>query len=181
MTRSTRLTRAATIAAALGLSLGSFGILSAVAAQAAPSAQDQQQPPRPGPSLLLLSVAPSGGAVSTAVLTCNPAGGLHPSPVAACADISAARGNFAELPGDDDVDVCPDIYQPVVASTFGWWEGRMMWWNRTYGNMCELFAATGPVFPVPNEYGGGGGDDTPPPMPGPEPPSTTTTPPPTIG
>jgi hypothetical protein len=180
MTRSTRLTRAATIAAALGLSLGSFGILSAVAAQAGPSVPEQQQPPRPGPSLLLLSVAPRSGAVSTAVLTCNPVGGLHPNPAAACADITVARGNFAELPGDDDVEVCPDVYQPVVASTFGWWEGRMMWWNRTYGNMCELFAATGPVFPVPNEFGGGGGgDDTPPPtMPAPPP---TTAPPPTIG
>jgi hypothetical protein len=177
MTRFTRLKRAATSAAAVGLSLGSFGILSAVAAQAAPPAPDQQQP---GPvSMLLLSVAPRGGPVSSAVLTCNPPGGLHPSPAAACADIAAARGDFTRLPGDDDVDVCPEVYQPVVASTFGFWEGRLMWFNHTYGNMCELYAATGPVFPVPAEWRGGDDDTPPPSMPPPSP--TTTTPPVTTG
>lgn len=184
MTRFARFERAVSITAALGLSLGSLGVLSAVAAQATPSAPDQEQP-RPPASMLLLSVTPRGGPATSAVLTCNPPGGLHPSPSEACADIAAAQGDFSELPGDDEVDVCIDIYDPVVASAFGWWESRLTWFSHTYGNMCELYAATGPVFPVPSEWRDGGGDDTPPPsMPSPEPtliPEPTTTPPVTTG
>lgn len=151
MTRSTSLQRAVAAIGALGLTLAAFLAVSTVAngaAQAAPPSADQAQQPR---SLLLLSVTPRNGPVMSALLFCDPPGGLHPNPTAACADITIAQGDFTKLPGIGERLVCADVYDPVVATAFGWWRNRLTWFTRTYPNMCELYGATGPVFPVPNQ------------------------------
>jgi hypothetical protein len=151
MTRTTSFHRAVAAIGVLGLALGSFLAVSTVTngvAQASPSSADQAQQPR---SLLFLSVAPRNGPITSAMLFCDPPGGLHPSPTAACADLAIAQGDFTKLPGLRERLVCADIYDPVVASAFGWWRNRLTWFTHTYPNACELYGATGPVFPVPNE------------------------------
>jgi Subtilisin inhibitor-like len=151
MTRSTSFQRAVAVLSALGLALAAVLAVSTMghgAAQAAPSSADQaQQPPT---TLLFLSVTPRNGPITTAILFCDPPGGLHPNPRAACTDLAVAGGDFTKLPGDRELILCPDIYDPVVATAFGWWKERVTWFSRTYSNACELYGATGPVFPAPN-------------------------------
>lgn len=100
---------------------------------------------RTPPTQLTLAVV-HRGAVQVADLTCEPPGGSHPEAAAACRDIAAAGGNLADLPGDPDVQACPDVYDPVAVLALGRWRGQPVWYGREYGNACELRGATGPVF-----------------------------------
>jgi hypothetical protein len=146
MTRSISSRRALAAVGALGLALASFMAVSPMVAQASQAqAPDGGQGPPPS-TVLFLSVAPRNAPINTAVLFCEPPGGLHPRAEAACADIATADGDFTKLPGLYQV-ICDDIYDPVIATAFGWWKGRLTWFQRTYANMCELRGDTGPVFP----------------------------------
>jgi hypothetical protein len=85
-----------------------------VATPAAPST------PPPGPTSLEVQVAPEVGATPTAVtLTCDPPGGDHPDPEAACADLARRPAPFAPLAEDT---VCAEVYggpeQAVVRGTY---------------------------------------------------------------
>jgi len=148
MTRSSSLQRAAATLAALGLALAAFLAVSTLGttAQASPSSGVQAQQSR---SVLFLSVTTQDGDVYAAILLCDPPGGLrHYDPRGACADIAAAGGDFTKLPGSGSGRACPDVYEPVVATAFGWWEDHLLWFSHAYGNMCEMSIATDPVFPV---------------------------------
>ncbi|MGW8886627.1 SSI family serine proteinase inhibitor [Streptomyces sp. NPDC055749] len=102
--------------------------------------------PAPAPSELTLSVSGSERTWSrSAVLTCPAAGDPgHPDPVAACADLYAAGGDFDALPGDPHV--CTKEYDPVTAEAVGTYQSRPVSWRKTYPNACEMDAATGPLF-----------------------------------
>lgn len=152
MARSTVIGRAA---AALGAVAVAVVGLAAGLAEATPSAaarqqQEQPQPPQQVRTMLVLAVIPQDQPTTVAVLTCEPAGGTHPEPAAACRDLTAAGGDFTKLPGDPFAGACPDVWQPVTATAFGWWQGRLTWYSRVYGNLCELQVTTGPVFPTRN-------------------------------
>src|SRR4051794_9280607 len=77
-------------------------------------------------------------------LTCNPDGGSHPDPAAACAAISAAKGDLSALPPGDMF--CTMQYDPVTVTADGWWKGRPVHYRHTFGNGCVLRNETGPVF-----------------------------------
>ncbi|WP_433192604.1 SSI family serine proteinase inhibitor [Nocardia sp. CA-107356] len=102
----------------------------------------------PGLSELSLSVskgeAQSPGAEQV-TLTCDPAAGSHPAASEACAALATAGGTFDKLVGDPGVR-CMKIYAPVTATAAGTWRGRNFQWQKTFGNSCELRAATTPVF-----------------------------------
>jgi hypothetical protein len=152
MTRSASCRRALASVGALGLVLASFMAVSTLGSTAQAQAPDGVGQQQPAPSLLFLSVTPRNGPITTAVLFCGGSmapGGLHPNPAAACVDLYTAGGDFTKLPGRREVILCADIYDPVAATAFGSWEGRLVWFNQTYPNSCELYGATGPVFPVP--------------------------------
>ncbi|MEV4125038.1 SSI family serine proteinase inhibitor [Nocardia sp. NPDC049707] len=102
----------------------------------------------PGLSELSLSVskgeAQSPGAEQV-TLTCDPPAGSHPAASEACAALATADGAFDKLVGDPG-GLCMEIYNPVTATVAGTWHGRNIQWQKTFGNSCQLRAATTPVF-----------------------------------
>ena len=106
------------------------------------------QPAEPRSSLSLTvsqGEAPDPDTPRRATLQCDPPGGTHPSPAAACGRLAQAGGDPNRLDADPDTS-CAAIYDPVTATAAGAWEGRPVDWQRTYGNDCELQRATTPVF-----------------------------------
>ncbi|MFI1017780.1 SSI family serine proteinase inhibitor [Streptomyces sp. NPDC020965] len=78
-------------------------------------------------------------------LLCDPEpAGTHPEAAAACAALTKARGDFDKLPAESRA--CNKRYDPVTVAATGTWGDRPTEWTRTYGNACELGAATGAVF-----------------------------------
>lgn len=103
------------------------------------------------PNALVLTIA-DGETAATATplravtLTCAPTpGGTHPSPAEACAELRAVGGEFSALRGDQE-RACVKIYNPVVATAEGVWEGQRVRYERTFGNTCDLANQAGPVF-----------------------------------
>ncbi len=82
---------------------------------------------------------------SNATLRCDPSGGTHPSPAAACAALAAAGGDFNKLEGRPGTN-CADIYDPVTAQARGVYNGSRVNFRQTYPNRCDLDGETAPVF-----------------------------------
>ncbi|MGW4381007.1 SSI family serine proteinase inhibitor [Kitasatospora sp. NPDC004531] len=98
-----------------------------------------------GRSGVELSVVFASGETRAVTLTCDPDGGTHPTPGAACGLLRSVGGD----PGKLDVDpgaICTLESAPVTARLSGTWQGRPAAFSRTYGNPCELHARTGAVF-----------------------------------
>ncbi|MDN3296841.1 subtilase-type protease inhibitor [Streptomyces ficellus] len=103
------------------------------------------------PTALVLTVA-QGEDAATAVptravtLTCTPTpGGTHPAPQRACAELRQADGRFDRLGGDEGRP-CIKIYDPVVVTAEGTWEGRRVNFEKTYANSCILQSQGSAVF-----------------------------------
>ncbi|GAA3116272.1 SSI family serine proteinase inhibitor [Streptosporangium carneum] len=80
-----------------------------------------------------------------ALLECDPPRGTHPDPVAACEALILAHGDPARLEPLPGVR-CTEQYDPVTVTATGTWDGRFIRFEQTYGNGCQLYVATGPVF-----------------------------------
>jgi hypothetical protein len=98
---------------------------------------DRQAPP----TRLKLTV----GGHRSVTLRCDPPGGTHPDPQAACHAIAAAGGDLAMLRRNPEV-ACITVYDPVTVRARGTWRGNRVAYDATYSNRCALTAATGPVF-----------------------------------
>ncbi|WP_309235354.1 subtilase-type protease inhibitor [Streptomyces sp. TRM64462] len=103
------------------------------------------------PSALVLTVG-QGETAATSVplravtLTCTPApGGTHPSPQRACDTLHAVKGEFGALSGTEE-RACIKIYDPVVVTAQGVWDGQRVNFERTFGNACEMRAEGTSVF-----------------------------------
>lgn len=73
-------------------------------------------------------------------LTCNPPGGSHPDPAAACSflDAAAAAGRDPFAPVPDDA-VCTQEYRgPATATVAGTWNGAQVAATFTLTNGCEI-------------------------------------------
>jgi subtilisin inhibitor-like len=116
----------------------------ALVAPATPAAAVGGGPAARLSSSLTLTYMAQAGFASAVKLTCDPAGGGHPDPAAACAALAAADADMAKLPPGDRM--CILLYQPVTAQLKGEWRGRAVEWKHTYGNTCEMHRATGVVF-----------------------------------
>ncbi|MEU2184194.1 subtilase-type protease inhibitor [Streptomyces thermolilacinus] len=123
----------------------------APAAVAAPERASTGETRLYAPNALVLTIA-QGDTAATATplravtLTCVPSpGGTHPSPKEACAELRAVDGEFSALRGDEE-RACIKIYDPLVVTAEGVWEGRRVQYERTFGNSCELGNEAGPVF-----------------------------------
>lgn len=93
---------------------------------------------------LTLSYMAQAGFADAVKLTCDPDGGGHPDPAAACRTLTTVGGNPDGLVAGDSA--CYLIYQPVTATLTGTWHGESADWKHTYGNLCELRRATGVLF-----------------------------------
>ncbi|GLF95941.1 SSI family serine proteinase inhibitor [Streptomyces yaizuensis] len=126
----------AAVVAALGTGTGT-GAASVPAGQAAPAAHI-------GPGLLLTVAGPGSGGHRSVTLLCDPPGGTHPEPVAACDALALAGGDPNALAGEPGI--CPLDYNPVTASAYGDFRGRVVSWRKTFTNACVLHRETTPVF-----------------------------------
>ncbi|MFH7340206.1 subtilase-type protease inhibitor [Streptomyces sp. KHY 26] len=103
------------------------------------------------PSALVLTVGHGGDAATATperavTLSCAPgASGTHPDAPEACAELRAVGGDFDALQAREDV-WCDKLYDPVVVTAQGVWQGRRVSYERTFGNSCERDAVGGSLF-----------------------------------
>ncbi|WP_328946859.1 subtilase-type protease inhibitor [Streptomyces sp. NBC_00250] len=99
------------------------------------------------PSAVVLSIGKGTDASSATVLravtlSCAPtAGGTHPAPEAACAELKATSedGAFAGLLASPEPDrMCPQHFDPVTVTVDGVWEGSRTSWQYTFANACAM-------------------------------------------
>ncbi|MGO1051074.1 SSI family serine proteinase inhibitor [Crossiella sp. CA198] len=122
-----------------------FSVLAVVLLGAGPAAAVSQE--------TVLTVTTAEGEAGTppgkvATLNCDPAGGTHQHRAQACAQLSAAQGQVANLAGDPESQVCTMDYRPVTVTLKGIWQGQPLAYQHTYGNGCVLRGKTGHVFDV---------------------------------
>ncbi|MFF8726741.1 protease inhibitor [Streptomyces sp. NPDC015171] len=103
------------------------------------------------PSALVL-VTGHGNDAATATperavtLNCAPtASGTHPAAAAACAELRGVGGDFDALKAADGV-MCTKLYDPVVVTVQGVWQGKRVSYERSFGNACMRDAASGSLF-----------------------------------
>ncbi|MFB9388457.1 subtilase-type protease inhibitor [Streptomyces coeruleoprunus] len=148
----TPLRRAAVCGAVAAMALTTL----APAASAAPAAAEARTDTRAearlyAPSALVLTVAQGESAaystpLRAVTLTCMPSpGGTHPSPQAACDALREVNGEFGALRSDSQ-RACIKIYDPVVVTAQGVWEGQRVSFERTFGNSCVMGAEGTSVF-----------------------------------
>jgi len=84
------------------------------------------------------------GRKRTVRLGCAPVYGMHPQGAQACSLLLRAQGDPARvrLPWR----ACPQYYDPITVSATGTWNGRLIRYQRTFSNQCELRTATGTIF-----------------------------------
>ena len=100
-------------------------------------------PLRARTDLTLAYMAEAGYATAVA-LRCDPPGGAHPNPTAACRTLRTVGGRPARI--EPARTMCTMIYAPITAQITGKWRGKKLSWSKTYGNPCEMNRATGVLF-----------------------------------
>jgi Subtilisin inhibitor-like len=102
-------------------------------------AGDEGAPQPAGPATeLTVTFRPAGegGKARQATLTCDPAGGTHPGPEAACEALASQAGVLEPVPADA---VCPEIFGgPETADVRGTVEGRAVRASFSRENGCEI-------------------------------------------
>lgn len=87
-------------------------------------------------SELTITVHDGQGGVRTWTLHCNPPGGTHPSPGAACQALARSAAALQPVPGDQ---VCAQIYGgPQTAEITGTWDGKPVHSRLSRINGCEI-------------------------------------------
>ncbi|MFG3436271.1 SSI family serine proteinase inhibitor [Nonomuraea sp. NPDC047897] len=116
---------------------GAFLMLAA--APGAAAADDHERS-----TALTITVTAAGQAPASYLLTCDPDGGDHPAPAAACARLRAADGKLRGL--RRPATSCGWSYQPYKVGVAGTWQGRNISYNGTFTNACRAKAAGADVF-----------------------------------
>ncbi|MER6573413.1 subtilase-type protease inhibitor [Streptomyces sp. NPDC001093] len=135
-------------AAALGLMAAAVCGSLTGAAVAAPGAAPSSLY---APSALVLTTGHGSDAATATperavTLTCAPtASGTHPAAAVACAELRGTGGDFDALKPSVDV-WCNKLYNPVVVTVQGVWEGKRVSYERTFGNTCVRDSVGGGVF-----------------------------------
>ncbi|MEU4228182.1 SSI family serine proteinase inhibitor [Nonomuraea sp. NPDC026600] len=119
---------------------GTIVLCGAVLATASPALAD----PRPQATLRIVVVV-KDRPPKAVLLTCDPDGGGHPTPAAACELLRKVDGDPAKLNVVPN-PVCTDEYERHTVLVGGRWRGRMIKWSHTYSNSCRMKAAGGAVF-----------------------------------
>ena len=103
------------------------------------------------PSALVLTTGHGSDAVTATperavTLSCAPgATGTHPDPAAACAELRDAGGDPSALKARGDI-WCTKLYDPVVVTVQGIWQGKRVSYEHTFGNTCMRDVAGGSLF-----------------------------------
>jgi hypothetical protein len=118
---------------------------------AAVAGPDAVAPSLYAPSALVLTTGHGADAATATperavTLNCAPtASGTHPAAVQACAELRGVDGDFGSLKARDDV-WCTKLYNPVVVTVEGVWQGRRVSYQHTFGNTCVKDALNSSVF-----------------------------------
>ncbi|MCH5671326.1 protease inhibitor [Streptomyces gilvus] len=102
------------------------------------------------PSALVLTIGHGDSAATVTpqravTLSCAPTpSGTHPAAALACAELRAAGGLDALAPRDDVL--CTKLYDPVVVTADGVWQGKRVSYERTFANQCVKDAYMSDVF-----------------------------------
>jgi hypothetical protein len=87
-------------------------------------------------SVLSITVSDGNGATTTWRLTCDPAGGDHPGPAAACQALEQAAGTA--LPAVPSDVACAEVFGgPETATITGTWQGQPVNSQLARNNSCE--------------------------------------------
>ncbi|MEV6835663.1 subtilase-type protease inhibitor [Streptomyces sp. NPDC051133] len=103
------------------------------------------------PSALVLTTGHGSDAATATperavTLTCAPtSSGTHPAAAEACAELRGVGGDFNALKASPDV-WCTKLYDPVVVTVNGVWQGKRVSYERTFGNTCMRDAVGGTLF-----------------------------------
>ena len=103
-----------------------------------PVTPSEQTTPNPTADTELTIVVDNGsGSTLTWRLTCNPAGGTHPDPEAACQALEAhGAAALPPVPGDK---ACTQIYGgPETASVTGTWQGQEITSRFARNDGCQI-------------------------------------------
>lgn len=95
-------------------------------------------------SMLTLSVQGADSERSSAVLTCDPAGGNHPDPNNACRALNNSDGKPGKVATEETR--CTMEYAPVTATATGDWNGKPVRFQHEYPNLCTMHAKTSKIF-----------------------------------
>ncbi|MFI9648175.1 subtilase-type protease inhibitor [Streptomyces sp. NPDC052040] len=92
------------------------------------------------PSALVLTTGHGQDATATpqraVTLNCAPtASGTHPAATDACADLRSVGGDINALSARQGV-FCTMLYDPVVVTVQGVWQGKRVDYQRTFANEC---------------------------------------------
>ncbi|GAA1006660.1 hypothetical protein Aple_030610 [Acrocarpospora pleiomorpha] len=122
-------------------------IMTCSAATPPPPVQpDLPQPGKHREFTLSIGYDAAGAAAKRFVLLgCSPPRGTHPKAAAACATLAKVGGDLSALEPDQDA-MCTKEFMPVTITANGVWDGKFSWFERTYGNACEMRSMMGPVF-----------------------------------
>ncbi|MFD4623745.1 protease inhibitor [Streptomyces sp. NPDC058475] len=93
------------------------------------------------PSALVLTVGHGQSAATVTperavTLNCAPtASGTHPAAAPACAELRGTGGDFNALTVQQGV-FCTKLFDPVVVTVDGVWQGKRVSYERTFANEC---------------------------------------------
>lgn len=79
-------------------------------------------------------------------LNCAPKpSGTHPAAADACAELRAGGGDLDALTGRSEAG-CAKLYDPVVVTVQGVWQGKRVAYERTFANECVKDSAATVLF-----------------------------------
>ncbi|TMR99313.1 SSI family serine proteinase inhibitor [Nonomuraea basaltis] len=103
------------------------------------------QAARPAKAKLKIIVAVKNAPARGALLRCNPDGGTHPNPRAACDVLRGIGGDLNQI-RVPATTACGQEVEPYVVAVTGRWHGKQVQWSKGYRNSCALKAAGGALF-----------------------------------
>lgn len=84
-------------------------------------------------------------APAKATLACDPDGGTHPDPRAACEELRNVDGDFERLSPPEPY-MCTLEIAPVRVEAIGYWNGERVDYTETFDNPCIAAAETLGIF-----------------------------------
>ncbi|MEV6630684.1 SSI family serine proteinase inhibitor [Actinoplanes sp. NPDC051470] len=93
---------------------------------------------------LTLSYQAAAGFAAAVVVTCDPAGGVHPQAEKVCRTLAKVNGNPATI--KPAKTMCTLEYAPITAAVTGTWRGQAVTWSKKFSNTCDMKRATGVLF-----------------------------------
>ncbi|WP_188187246.1 SSI family serine proteinase inhibitor [Nonomuraea sp. SYSU D8015] len=120
--------------------IGTIALCAAFLACSAPA-----QAARPPKATLKIIIGVKDQPARGATLHCNPDGGNHPNPRAACDLLRKIDGDFNKIHVPPNTK-CGQQVKPYVAVITGQWHGKKVQWDMGYRNGCAMKAAAGPLL-----------------------------------